>query len=175
MQVLPRIVLRPEGHPFRRMATLPEDITQADDFIVVDDGPGHEADEKMRRQWSPECCWVTAVPERDITRTLAAHIARAALTADMPRSRREAIARIGDALVASGESGGFAAHATRETDGKLLAGDGRLQPAEWLRSPEDRIVKRNGTGTDWEHMGGAAARAVGRGRCHRRMGDACGE
>ena len=247
-----RLVLRPAGHPFRREATLPEDVTGADAVIIVDEGPGlsgssmaaaagtleaqgvaaerifffpghgHgpgvEADEKIRRWWTPERCWVTSVPEEKalaghrlfggfaaidadlttlgalkrrrqqhmadhglaltpvalehgwlhlagggtplirgdlnaafITGTLAPYIARAAQKAERPDTCREAIARTAEALAAAGESDAFAARAARETDGRLLAGDGRLHPAEWLRTRESRILKRNATGTELEH------------------------
>lgn len=251
INVVPRIVLRPAGHPFRRAVTLPEEMARADDVIVVDEGPGlsgssmaavadglegqgvaaerisffpghghgpgPEADEKILRWWTPERCWLTPAPEQKstghrlfvgfaaidgslttlgalkfrrqqrladygfalrpaaldhgwlqlegggtpltradldaafITGTLAPHIAKAAQRADMPGTCRDAITRIGEALAATGESDGFTARAARETDGRLLAGDGRLHPAEWLRTPEGRSLKRNATGTEWEH------------------------
>lgn len=33
----------------------------------------------------------------------------------------------------------------------LLHGDGRLMPGEWVRLSDGHVLKRNATGTDWEH------------------------
>lgn len=38
--VTERLTLRPNGHPFHRQASLPEDLLVAEAFIVVDEGPG---------------------------------------------------------------------------------------------------------------------------------------
>lgn len=251
LPVAPRIVLRPEGHPFQRTATLPEDVPRAEAFVIVDEGPGlsgssmaavaealeaqgvdaqrifffpghgngpgREASAEIRRWWTPERCWVTSVPEeratghrlfggfaaadatlatlgslrfrrqqrmaehglslkpitlahgwlylegggRPLTRadlsagfitgTLAPYVTSAAQRAETLETFRQAIDRTSEALAAAGESTVFAARAAQETDGRLLAGDGRLQPAEWLRTPDGRILKCNATGTDCEH------------------------
>ncbi len=96
-----------------------------------------------------------------IRRSLAPHIAEAAIPAGQPDTIPIALERIASAIAAYAREKlpalsvdaieRMKAGAIREGTPPLLHGDGRLQPAQWVLLADGRVLKRDATGTDWDH------------------------
>jgi hypothetical protein len=92
---------------------------------------------------------------------LAPYIAAAARPATDERQREAALERIAEALIAYAEDTGLGltadrihritARVQRLPLPPLRHGDGRLQPAAWVRLADGRILKEDATGTDCDH------------------------